>query len=396
MDFEFTDEEVAFRDELNAFLDAELPEGWVGPVDESDDEGWELNVRMKRALARRGYLTMAWPREYGGQDASPFMNLIFAETMAYRRAPGNDRFGTRMLGPTLMHFGTEAQKNRYLPDIASGGMQWCQGYSEPDTGSDLASLQTHAAIDGDEFVLNGSKIWTSLAHRADMMFMLARTDRDAARHDGISFLLVDMHSPGLEVRPIVNMSGHHSFNQVTFDDVRVPRENLVGDLHDGWNVAMNLLNFERGNIDYVAWAQRHWEEIRDYATAAFAPDGGVSRDLSHSAPAVAGRLAELSAQIEMARLITYEVAWLQTQGFPPSTEASMCKIAATEVNNAVLDFGLELLGGAGLIDDPDERENLAGRLFRTRMSFTSGPILAGTNEIQKNIIAYRGLDLPRR
>lgn len=392
MDFEFTAAEVAFRAELNAFLDAELPEGWVGPVDESKDDGWELNVRMKRALARKGYLTMAWPREYGGQDASPFMNLIFAETMAYRRAPGNDRFGTRMLGPTLMHFGTEAQKSRYLPDIASGGMQWCQGYSEPDTGSDLASLQTHAAIDGDEFVLNGSKIWTSLAHRADMMFMLARTDRDAARHDGISFLLVDMHSPGLEVRPIVNMSGHHSFNQVTFDDVRVPRENLVGELHDGWNVAMNLLNFERGNIDYVAWAHRHWEEIRDYATATRGPLGARLID----DPAVSGRLAELSAEIEMVRLITYEVAWLQTQGYPPSTEASMCKIAATEVNNAVLDFGLELLGGAGLIDDPDEREGLAGRLFRTRMSYTSGPILAGTNEIQKNIIAYRGLDLPRR
>ena len=392
MDFEFTAAEVAFRAELNAFLDAELPEGWVGPVDESKDDGWELNVRMKRALARKGYLTMAWPRAYGGQDASPFMNLIFAETMAYRRAPGNDRFGTRMLGPTLMHFGTEAQKSRYLPDIASGGMQWCQGYSEPDTGSDLASLQTHAAIDGDEFVLNGSKIWTSLAHRADMMFMLARTDRDAARHDGISFLLVDMHSPGLEVRPIVNMSGHHSFNQVTFDDVRVPRENLVGELHDGWNVAMNLLNFERGNIDYVAWAQRHWEEIRDYATATRGKSGARLIDV----PAVSGRLAELSAEIEMARLITYEVAWLQTQGYPPSTEASMCKIAATEVNNAVLDFGLELLGGAGLIDDPDERDGLAGRLFRTRMSYTSGPILAGTNEIQKNIIAYRGLDLPRR
>ena len=392
MDFEFTDAEVAFRDELNAFLDDELPEGWVGPVDESTDEGWELNVRMKRALAQRGYLTMAWPREYGGQDASPFMNLIFAETMAYRRAPGNDRFGTRMLGPTLMHFGTDAQKAKYLPDIASGGMQWCQGYSEPDTGSDLASLQTFAAIDGDEFVLRGSKIWTSLAHRADMMFMLARTDRDAARHDGISFLLVDMHSPGLEVRPIVNMSGHHSFNQVTFDDVRVPRENLVGALHDGWNVAMNLLNFERGNIDYVAWAQRHWEEILDYARMPRRVDGDAPIDN----PDVACRLAELDAEIEMARLITYEVAWLQTQGLPPSAEASMCKIAATEVNNAVLDYGLELLGGAGLIDDPDERDSLAGRLFRTRMSYTSGPILAGTNEIQKNIIAYRGLDLPRR
>lgn len=392
MDFKFTDAEIGFRAELNEFLDDELPEGWVGPVDESTDEGWELNVRMKRALAERGYLTMAWPREYGGLDASPFMNLIFAETMAYRRAPGNDRFGTRMLGPTLMHFGTEAQKAQYLPDIASGGMQWCQGYSEPDTGSDLASLQTHAAIDGDEFVINGSKIWTSLAHRADMMFMLVRTDRDAARHDGISFLLVDMHSPGLEVRPIVNMSGHHSFNQVIFDDVRVPRENMVGELHDGWNVAMNLLNFERGNIDYVAWAQRHWEEIRDYALTTHHPDGGML--IEHATIAV--RLAELQAEIEMARLITYEVAWLQTQGYPPSTEASMCKIAATEVNNAVLDFGLELLSGEGLIDDPDEREDLAGRLFRTRMSYTSGPILAGTNEIQKNIIAYRGLDLPRR
>ena len=392
MDFKFTEAEIAFRDELNAFLDAELPEGWIGPVDESADEGWALNVRMKRALAAEGYLTMAWPSEYGGQDASPFMSLIFAETMAYRRAPGNDRFGTRMIGPTLMHFGTDAQKAKYLPDIATGGMQWCQGYSEPDTGSDLASLQTFAAIDGDEFVINGSKIWTSLAHRADMMFMLVRTDRDAARHAGISFLLVDMHSTGLEVRPIVNMSGHHSFNQVMFDDVRVPMENLVGELNDGWNVAMNLLNFERGNIDYVAWAQRHWEEIRDYATEATRLGGSRLID----DPAVSMRLAELEAEIEMARLITYEVAWLQTQGYPPSTEASMCKIAATEANNAVLDFGLELLGMGGLIDDPEERTNLEGRLFRTRMSYTSGPILAGTNEIQKNIIAYRGLGLPRR
>ena len=392
MRFEFTADETAFREELNAFLDAELPPDWVGPVDESTDEGWDLNVRMKRALAHKGYLTMAWPAEYGGQDASPFMNLIFAETMAYRRAPGNDRFGTRMLGPTLMHFGTEEQKRRYLPDIASGGMQWCQGYSEPDTGSDLASLQTHAAIDGDEFVLNGAKIWTSLAHRADMMFMQARTDRDAERHAGISFLLVDMHSPGLEVRPIVNMSGHHSFNQVTFDDVRVPRENLVGDLHDGWNVAMNLLNFERGNIDYVAWAHRGVEEIRHYGKTAVRPNGRRLID----DPAVSGRLAELDAEIEMARLITYEVAWLQTQGYPPSAEASMCKIAATEVNNAVLDYGLELLGMSGLIDDPEVRVALEGRLFRTRMSYTSGPILAGTNEIQKNIIAFRGLDLPRR
>ena len=225
-----------------------------------------------------------------------------------------------------------------------------------------------------------------------MMFMLVRTDRDAERHAGISFLLVDMKSPGIQVNPIVNIAGAHSFNQVMFDDVHVPVDNLVGELHDGWNVAMNLLNFERGNIDYVSWAQRSWEEIRDYAAATRRFDGSLMIDDMK----VRRRLAELEAEIEMARYITYEVAWLQSLGHPPSTEASMCKIAATEVNTAVLDFGVELLGMPGLIDDPDEHEDLAGRIFKMRMYQTSGPILAGTNEIQKNIIAYRGLELPRR
>ncbi len=390
--FEFNDAELAFRAELREFLDRELPAGWVGPNDESSEDGWALYQRIRRALAERGWLTMTWPKEYGGQEASPMISLIFAEEMAYRRAPGNDRFGTRMLGPTLMQFGTEEQKSNYLSDIARGGIQWCQGYSEPDTGSDLASLQTFAEVRGDEFVINGSKIWTSLAHRADMMFMLARTDRDAERHAGISFILVDMKSPGVQVNPIINIAGAHSFNQVMFDDVHVPIDNLVGDLHDGWNVAMNLLNFERGNIDYVAWAQRSWEEIRDYAATTRRFDGSLMIDDVK----VRHRLAELETEIEMARYITYEVAWMQSLGHPPSTEASMCKIAATEVNTAVLDFGVELLGTPGLIDDPDEHEELAGRIFKMRMYQTSGPILAGTNEIQKNIIAYRGLELPRR
>ncbi len=390
--FEFNDEELAFREELREFLDDELPDGWIGPNDESSDEGWALYKRMRKALADRGWLTMTWPKEYGGQEASPMISLIFAEEMSYRRAPGNDRFGTRMLGPTLMHFGTEEQKRKYLPDIAQGGLQWCQGYSEPNTGSDLASLQTFAELRGDEFVINGSKIWTSLAHRADMMFMLVRTDREAERHSGITFLLVDMKSPGIQVNPIINIAGAHSFNQVMFDDVHVPIENMVGELNDGWNVAMNLLNFERGNIDYVSWAQRSWEEIRDYAATTRRFDGSLMIDDMK----VRRRLAELEAEIEMARYITYEVAWLQTQGYPPSTEASMCKIAATEANCAVLDFGVELLGMPGLIDDPDEHEDLAGRIFKMRMYQTSGPILAGTNEIQKNIIAYRGLELPRR
>ena len=199
--FEFNDEEISFREELKEFLDRELPDGWIGPNDESSDEGWELYCRMRRKLAERGWLTMTWPKKYGGQEAPPMISLIFAEEMSYRRAPGNDRFGTRMLGPTLMVFGTDEQKRKYLSDIAQGGIQWCQGYSEPNTGSDLASLQTFAELRGDEFVINGSKIWTSLAHRADMMFMLVRTDRDAERHAGISFLLVDNEVAGHPSQP---------------------------------------------------------------------------------------------------------------------------------------------------------------------------------------------------
>lgn len=390
MRFDFTPEESDFRRKLSAFLDGALPADWHGPADESRDDHWALNQQIKKGLADRGWFVMSWPTEYGGADSSPMMNTIFAEEMAYRRAPGHDRFGTRMLGPTLMRFGSDSQRAEHLGAIARGEVQWCQGYSEPNSGSDLASLQTRAVLDGDNFIVNGAKIWTSLAHRADMMFMLVRTDPDAAPHKGISLLLVDMKTPGIQVLPIINMAGVHSFNQVVFDDVRVPQANLVGDLNDGWRVGMTVLNFERSGIDYAAWARAALEELVDYVKNDDSLVSTVKTD-----PEVRGKLASLNTEIEAARLLCYDVAWRQGQGEVPSAEASISKVAGTEIYAKVLDYGTELLGMYGALEPGSEQAELQGNFLKMRLFATSGPILAGTNEIQKNIIAQRGLNLPR-
>jgi 3-oxocholest-4-en-26-oyl-CoA dehydrogenase alpha subunit len=389
--FEFTPEESAFKSQLSSFLDDALPADWHGPADESRDDHWALNEQIKKGLADRGWLVMSWPEEYGGADSSPMMNTIFAEEMAYRRAPGHDRFGTRMFGPTLMRFGTEEQRTKYLGSIARGEIQWCQGYSEPNSGSDLASLQTRAIEDGDDFIVTGAKIWTSLAHRADMMFMLVRTDPDAPPHKGISLIVVDMKSPGVEVLPIINMAGLHSFNQVVFDEVRVPKANLVGELNDGWRAGMTVLNFERSGIDYAAWARIALEELIEYVTN---DDSLVTT--AKSDPSVRIKLAELHTEVEAARLMCFDVAYRQGQGEVPSSEASMSKVSASEVYLAVLDYGLELLGMYGALEMGSNQAELQGRFMKMRLYYTSGPILAGTNEIQKNIIAQRGLGLPRK
>lgn len=391
MNFEFTPEESTFKSQLSLFLDDALPADWHGPADESRDDHWALNEQIKKGLAERGWLVMSWPEKYGGADSSPMMNTIFAEEMAYRRAPGHDRFGTRMFGPTLMRFGTEEQRKKYLGSIARGEIQWCQGYSEPNSGSDLASLQTRAVEDGDDFIVRGAKIWTSLAHRADMMFMLVRTDPDAPPHKGISLIMVDMKSHGLDVKPIINMAGLHSFNQVIFDDVRVPKANLVGELNDGWRAGMTVLNFERSGIDYAAWARISLEELIEYVT-----DDDSLATTAKSDPSVRIKLAELKTEVEAARLMCFDVAWRQGQGEVPSSEASMSKVSATEVNLAVLDYGLELLGMYGMLEPGSNQAELQGRFMKMRLYYTSGPILAGTNEIQKNIIAQRGLGLARK
>ena len=388
MNFSLTDQEAQFRDELRSWLQTEL--GDRNQDNETPDEEWEFTLKMRRKLADKGWLTMAWPEEYGGQGASHMMQVIFAEEMSYYRAPGRDVFGTRMMAPTLMIHGTDEQKSEFLPPVSKGEVQWCQGYSEPESGSDLASLQTRAVEDGDDFVINGTKIWTSGAHRADHIMVLTRTDPDAPKHRGISFLLCDMNTPGLTVNPIINMAGDHSFNMVTFDNVRVPKKNLVGEQNRGWYVGATLLDFERSGVDYSAGSRRVLEELVEYSKQNYKDGKLLSED-----EVTRNRLADLAIEIEVSRLISYNIAWMQGAGLVPNKESSMGKVFGTELQQHVGSTGMQMLGLHSQLEPDSKYAPLRGRIEHWHLTNVSETIAAGTSEIQRNIIATRGLGLPR-
>ena len=390
MEFKFTAEDEQFRTELRAFMKTELPDPWEGAGRYPEDDDWDLNRVIRQKMAEKGWLTMHWPEEYGGQNASPVKSAIYNEEIAYMRAPGRDIFGVRMLGPTLMIHGSEEQKKTHLPSVAKGEIQWCQGYSEPESGSDLASLSTRAVRDGDELVINGAKVWTTMAHRADWIMLLTRTDPDAPKHRGISFVLVDMKSPGVSVRPIINMAGGHEFNQVTFDDVRVPRANVVGDEDRGWYVAVTLLDFERSGIDYSASARRLLDDTKGFATET--KRNGVPLI---EIPWVRTLMADRYIDCEVARLMAYNVAYMQSQDLIPTKEASMSKVFGSEVVQRVTEAALDILGMYGTLGREDKWAPLNGRVQENWMNAFAGTIAAGTSEIQRNIIAGRGLGLPR-
>ena len=389
MDFRFSPEDETFRHELQRFLRQELPHDWEtgGKLPELID--WEFTLQMRKKLARRGWLTMHWPNEYGGQGATPVRSTIFHEEMTYHRAPGRDFF-ERGLAPTLMIYGTALQKNTFLPPIARGEVQWCQGYSEPESGSDLASIQTRAVSNGDDYIINGSKIWTSMAHRADWIILLARTDSDAPKHRGISFILVEMKSPGILVQPVYNMTETHEFNQVFFDNVRVPKSNLVGQENRGWYVALTLLDFERSGIDYSASARRLLRELADYARNTRSNAEAIAKN-----PRVRNMLAEGYIEAEAARLLAYGVAWTQQQGLVTNKEAAMSKVFGSETLHRVTSTGMEILGLYGQLCRGDKWTPLMGGVPDNWMHSLSLTIAGGTSEVQRNIIAYRGLGLPR-
>jgi alkylation response protein AidB-like acyl-CoA dehydrogenase len=390
VEFTFSAEDNVFRQELSQFIRQErLPE-WDDADRGSDEASWANTLQMRQKLADRGWLTMHWPEEYGGQKASPVRSAVFNEEMTYHRAPGRDNFGVRMMGATLMLHGSDEQKRQHLPPVAKGEVQWCQGYSEPESGSDLASLDTRAVRDGDEFVINGSKIWTSMGHRGDWIMLLARTDTDAPKHRGISFFLIDMKAPGIQVRPIVNMAGRHEFNQVIFDNVRVPAQNLVGEENRGWYVAVTLLDFERSGIDYSANGRRLLDDTWAYASEN-RRDGQVLTQI----PWVRSLMADRYIECEVARLIAYNVAYMQGEGLVPNKEASMSKVFGSETVQRVTKSCLEVLGMPGFLNRQDKWAPLQGRIQETWMLSFSGTIAAGTSEIQRNVIASRGLGLPR-
>ena len=390
MDFRFTDKEEALRAELRGWLSSTLAEYDDGFSSISDDDP-EVGRSFNKKLAAKGWIAPAWPKEYGGLGATHVEQAIFSEELAWHRAPNGARvFSVGMIGPTLIVHGSPEQKTRHLNGITSGEVIWCQGYSEPGAGSDLAALQTKAVRDGDDYVINGQKIWTTGAHRADWIFVLARTNPEAPKHKGISFFLAPMDSAGITVRPIVNMGGLHEFNEVYFEDVRVPRENLVGKENEGWYVAMTLLDFERSSVAAVASARRNLDDVIDYAKQE--RHNGVS---IASLPHVRTKLAELILETEVAKSLSYRTAWLQQQGKVPSYEASIIKVFATEMAQRVYNTGMGILGLRGALEPDSKWAVLKGRIEKEHLLNVAPTIYSGTNEIQRNIIATRGLGLPR-
>jgi alkylation response protein AidB-like acyl-CoA dehydrogenase len=385
LDFRFTPEQERFREEVRSFAAREWGQPAPGSDDqESDGELWERQTEFRKALARRGWLTRAWPSEWGGQDADQIDQAIYREEMALAGAPDADQ-GVDRVGPSLMLFGTEEQKRTFLPQISRAEIFWCQGFSEPGSGSDLASLQTRAILDGDSYVVNGQKIWTSNAHRADWIFLLTRTDPEAPKHRGISFLLVDMRSPGITVQPLINLTGGHGFNQVFFDNVRVPRQNLVGEENRGWYIAATTLDFERSGINRIAAAVRILDGIAAYARSHGSAKNNVIRN----------RLAELKIEFEIGRTLAYRVAWMQSKKLIPNYEASMSKLFGSEVQQRLANFAINTLGLAGQLTPGSAAAPLGGGIEQYYLSTASVTIAAGTSEIQRNIIATRGLGLAR-
>jgi alkylation response protein AidB-like acyl-CoA dehydrogenase len=352
-----------------------------------DDRAMPFTRDLCKKLAEKGWLTMAWPPEHGGQGASVWMQAIVREEMWAREEPrGPQYMNLNYIGPLLMRFGTPEQQERFLPAMARGEVIWTQGFSEPDAGSDLASLTTRAEDQGDHFVVNGQKIWTSYADSpADWCLLLVRTDPTTRKHDGISVLLVDMKTPGITVRPIDTMAGPHEFNEVFLDDVQVPRDCLLGDQNAGWEVIVAGLTFERVGIARYARAGRVLELL-----VAYANESGLGDD-----PTVRDRLADLRARYEAARLLNYSAISLQATGVVPTIEASIARMHNTQLEQQVGHVGLELLGAAAQLRASDPWAPLRGEIHRYWTRNIPTTVAAGTLEIQKNIVAQRGLGLPR-
>ncbi len=386
MDFGWSDDEAAFRDRVRTFLD----DNWGHPSD-GGEEGSDRGREFEKTLAEHGWLTMAWPTEYGGQGASHVQQMIYKEEVALHGAPTGGG-GVSMLGPTLMIHGTEEQRTEHLPRIANAEVSWCQGFSEPGSGSDLASLQTRAVRDGDEFVINGQKIWTSGAHRADWIHLLTRTDPEAPKHRGISYFMVKMDSPGITVRPLIQMHDLHSFNETFFEDVRVPAKNMIGDENRGWYVGATLLDFERSGVQRAANVHRAFGRLLEFATE---PDSaGEGRRVADD-DVSRHQLAETAVEGEISRYLGYRVAWMQSQGMVPNYESSMSKAYGSELSQRNAQRGINMLGLHGQLRPKSRHAVLEGQYCQLYMSTVAATIAAGTSEIQRNVIATRGLGLPR-
>jgi alkylation response protein AidB-like acyl-CoA dehydrogenase len=391
MDFDFQPEEKKFRDEVREFLKHELPDWWHGLFSE-DDRVPDLTRQICEKLAQRGWLTISWPREYGGAAQNEWKQAVIREEMWANDEPrGPQYMNLNYIGPMIMRFGTPAQKTRFLPPMAAGKVIWCQGFSEPGAGSDLAALRTRAEDAGDHFVVNGQKIWTSYANfPADWCLLLARTDQKAPKHKGISVFALDMRTKGITVRPIQSMGGPRDFNEVFFDEVVIPRDCLLGQKNDGWMMVVAGLSFERVGVARYAKAARVIEMLVEYARNTVV-DG---RPLAQR-PEVRARIADLYCRCQAARLLNYRAISMQAKGQVPSIEGSIARVHNTTVEQLAGQVGLEIIGPSGQLVEGDPIAPIEGRIEHQWIHEIAATIAAGTIEVQKNIIAQRGLSLPK-
>jgi alkylation response protein AidB-like acyl-CoA dehydrogenase len=380
MNFDWAPEDAAFREELRAFLARELPADWAalskdGP---GSDAQLEFSRRFCARLAEQGWLTQHWPAVYGGRDASPWRHAVLGEEMwAHGEPRGSQYMNVNWIGPAIMKYGSEAQKALHLPRISAGSVLWCQGFSEPNAGSDLAALRTAALRDGDAYVVNGQKIWTSYCNKADYCFLLVRTDPASERQRGISVLLMPMDLPGVEVREIPSVVGERYFHEVFLTDVRVPASCRLGPEGEGWDVVTYALAYERVGAARYAKAALVLDQVAEHARASGRLADGALQE----------RLAEARALCEAARLLAYRVIDGRAKGGPPTVETNLARVAGTNADKRVGELALEVFGSEALV-----YESFAAANFR--LSMTAG-VAVGATEVQLNLIAARWLELPK-
>ncbi len=406
MDLTYPPEAEAFRAEIRSWLEENLPDGWF---DEdftlTGDDRKKFNEEWVQKLYDGGWICASWPQEYGGKGLSTLENVVLNEEFAKARAPMRaDFFGDTLVGPTILQWGTEEQKKDFLPKILSGQISWCQGFSEPEAGSDLASLNTKAVLDGDEWVINGQKVWTTQAQYADYVFLLARTDPDAGKHKGISYLLVPMKQDGVEVRPIVQPDGSGEFNEVFFTDVRCPKENVVGGLNNGWKVAMTTLGFERGSSATTSY--RRFERELDVIVGKAKANGKIDD------PVIRQRLAHQWAKVQIMRFNGYRTL---SSVLHDKKDLGVAALGATnkmywsETHRDTMKLAMDILGMEGdILTGTEDDETVPGLARRSaERDYPVSPLQAGfffsrsetiwggTAEIQRNIVGERVLGLPK-
>ena len=394
MDLSYSKQDETFRKDVRAWMEKNVPkkDKSFSDLPPHDPERIGRSKEWQRTLHEAGYVAMSWPQEYGGQGETDVMRqTIVNEELVLARAPGLiGASGLTMLGPTLLQCGTDEQKQRYLPKVLTGEEIWCQGYSEPGSGSDLASLRTRAELVGDEFIVNGQKVWTSGAQFSDWMFCLVRTDPDAPKHRGISYILIDMKTPGITVRPLVQMTGDAGFNEVFFEDVRVPRENLVGELNQGWMVANATLFHERNMLGSTTRTQLMMQNLIRLARTHQRYGKPAAED-----PIIRQKLSDLLTRVEAMKYHSLRQLTDVINGRQPGVGAMVNKLVGTELNHDICGFALEIMNSYAPLKRGADHA-IDNGMWQYEFMFTLGLIIGGgTSQIQKNIISERGLGMPK-